>query len=107
MPEEILKPGSLYAECAVVPLKVPSIDFPLPPAKEQSAKGKGKANPEEEMLELPDDGELGGEATGRAVWEAYEAAVKAWQEAEPKKPAKQDDEKPGTSGVAEMGSEGS
>ncbi len=59
------------------------------------------------MLELPDDGELGGEATGRAVWEAYEAAVKAWQEVEPKKPAKQDDEKPGTSGVAEMGSEGS
>ncbi|PBK79907.1 hypothetical protein ARMGADRAFT_1049090 [Armillaria gallica] len=106
MPEEILKPGSLYAECAVVPLKVPSIDFPLPPAKEQSAKGKGKANPEEELLELPDDGELGGEATGRAVWEAYEAAVKAWQEAEPKRPAKQDDEKPGTSGVAETGTEG-
>lgn len=40
------------------------------------------------------------------MWEAYEAAVKAWQEAEPKKPAKQDDEKPGTSGVAETGTEG-
>ncbi|KAK0458734.1 uncharacterized protein EV420DRAFT_1540217 [Desarmillaria tabescens] len=105
MPEEILKPGSLYAECAVVPLKVPTIDHPPPPAKEQSSKGKGKGKAEEEMMDLPDDGELGGEATGRAVWEAYEAAVKAWQEAEPKKPAKQEDEKPG-SGVSEVETEG-
>ncbi|KAK0203614.1 hypothetical protein DFS33DRAFT_1332741 [Desarmillaria ectypa] len=103
MPEEVLKPGALYAECAVVPLKVPTIDYPLPPAKEQSSKGKGKGKPEEEMMELPDDGELGGEATGRAVWEAYEAAVKVWQEAEPKKPVEQ--EKPG-SGVAEVETEG-
>ncbi|KAG7448722.1 uncharacterized protein BT62DRAFT_946346 [Guyanagaster necrorhizus] len=89
IPEEILKPGSLYAECAVVPLKMPTMDFPAP-VKEQGSKGKAKAKakPTEGVMELPDDGELGGESTGRAVWEAYEAAVKVWQEAEPKKPVK-------------------
>lgn len=86
MPEEILKPGALYAECAVVRLHVPSI--PVPPPQEK-VKGKGKG--EEEALELADDGEMGGEALGRAVWEAYEAAVKVWQDREPKE--KKDSEK--------------
>ncbi|KAF8916452.1 hypothetical protein CPB85DRAFT_285234 [Mucidula mucida] len=93
MPEEVLKPGALYAECAVVKLSVPPVS--LPPRDD---KGKGKE--EEETLELVDDGELGGEATGRAVWEAYEAAVKVWQEREPKKPKNGNKKTEGSSGVS-------
>ncbi|KAE9390770.1 hypothetical protein BT96DRAFT_945882 [Gymnopus androsaceus JB14] len=77
-PEEVLKPGSLYAECAVVKLKVP----PSPPLEEEgNEKGKGKET--EEAMDLPDDGELGGELAGRRVWEAFEAALKAWEKANP------------------------
>ncbi|KAF9026991.1 hypothetical protein BDZ89DRAFT_1067167 [Hymenopellis radicata] len=66
MPEEVLKPGALYAEMR-------------------------RCETEKRRLwNWVDDGELGGEATGRAVWEAYEAAVKVWQEREPKKPKDND-----------------
>jgi hypothetical protein len=101
--EEVLKPGALYAECAVVQLAVP----PLPPGPADSAggaaksakpadgkagsaaKGKAKAKdeePEEGLGEMPDDGELGGVALGTAVWDAYERALKAWEAAEPPPP---------------------
>lgn len=90
MPEEVLKPGALYADCAVVRLKVP-----LPssageqPASEQKnakhtiGKGKSKGSAVEEVLEIPDDGEFGGEVTGRLVWEAYEEALKGWEKTHP------------------------
>lgn len=80
MPEEVLKPGALYAECAVVRLTVPT-----PPdtsvSEKSSQEGKGK----EEVLDIPDDGEYGGEMVGRLVWEAYEDALKAWELANPPK----------------------
>ncbi|KAJ7152902.1 hypothetical protein C8R46DRAFT_1006788 [Mycena filopes] len=95
-PEEALKPGALYAECAVVRLGVPTPPLapaPPPPSTSSStssasagdAKGKGKEEgkkgPEggEQEQEMPDDGELGGEAGGRAVWEAYEVGLRGWE----------------------------
>ena len=89
MPEEVLKPGALYADCAVVRLKVP-----LPPsAVEQLAseketvkdggKGKNQSTATEEVLEIQDDGEFGGEVMGRLIWEAYEEALKDWEKANP------------------------
>ncbi|KAJ7036719.1 hypothetical protein C8F04DRAFT_1094200 [Mycena alexandri] len=81
-PEEALKPGALYAECSVVKLEIaaplPSSTRPSEGASE-GAKGKGKEKEKEELTEIPDDGELGGEAGGRAVWEAYEAGLKVWE----------------------------
>ncbi|KAJ6468604.1 hypothetical protein C8R47DRAFT_1187951 [Mycena vitilis] len=84
-PEEALKPGALYAECAVVKLGVPGpsassvVADPLP----DSDKGKTKEGTTERKdtteIEIPDDGELGGEAGGRAVWEAYEAGLRGWE----------------------------
>lgn len=90
MPEEVLKPGALYAECAVVKLDIRSktVDLHHEEAK-SSAKGKEKeaVSPEGVGIEIPDDGELGGEATGRLVWETYEAALKAWEEEFPPSPS--------------------
>ena len=80
MPEEVLKPGALYADCAVVRLKVP-----LPPsavASEKETVKDGKTMTEE-VLEIQDDGEFGGEVMGRLVWEAYEEALKDWEKANP------------------------
>lgn len=81
--EEILKPGALYAECAVVNL---ALSIPSPSSteveaeKEGSSKGKGKDKGlKEEVLQITDDGEYGGEVAGRMVWEAYEAALKVWE----------------------------
>ncbi|PFH47364.1 hypothetical protein AMATHDRAFT_77243 [Amanita thiersii Skay4041] len=82
--EEVLKPGSLYRECAVVPLRVPL------PVEATQATDSQKRTPEtqlggeapKEVLNVPDDGELGGELTGRLVWEAYEEALKSWEKAD-------------------------
>ena len=75
---EVLKPGALYRECAVVQLDVPA---PSPPPVEKETKPKnkkGKARTDEVPLE--DDGEFGGEVVGRAVWEWYESRLKIWEE---------------------------
>ncbi|KAJ7172164.1 hypothetical protein C8R46DRAFT_992177, partial [Mycena filopes] len=83
-PEEALKPGALYAECAVVRLGVPTpLLAPAPTAPtSNSSKGKGKEEKKGQEAgepEMPDDGELGGEAGGRAVWEAYEVGLRGWE----------------------------
>ncbi|KAG6901751.1 hypothetical protein C0995_008316 [Termitomyces sp. Mi166 len=87
MPEEVLKPGALYADCAVVRLTVPT-PSDTPASEKKPQKGKGKEGLEE-VLEIPDDGEYGGEAMGRLVWEAYEDALKTWELANPPKEEKE------------------
>lgn len=47
--------------------------------KGQDKDNKGKSRANEHILDIPDDGEFGGEAMGRAVWEDYEEALKAWE----------------------------
>ncbi|THV02818.1 hypothetical protein K435DRAFT_652408 [Dendrothele bispora CBS 962.96] len=85
---EILKPGALYAECAVVDVKIsPAIKKEMSRLKPNSSsfgpeKGKTKQKEAEETMDLPDDGEYGGEEVGRKVWEAYEGALKIWQSKE-------------------------
>lgn len=92
---EVLKPGALYRECSVITLTLP----PLPAApedhesddttrddkrsreKSEKAKGKGKKpSPEDELFEIEDDGEYGGEGVGRVVWEWFENHLKMWEE---------------------------
>jgi len=84
-PEEVLKPGSLYAECAVVPVRVRAPASPAPAAavqektegdKDTSTAGAGEA------AARPDDGELGGVALGMQVWDDYERELKLWESAE-------------------------
>nr|VWO97984.1 Transcriptional repressor TUP1 [Ganoderma boninense] len=72
---EVLKPGALYRECAVVQFDVPKPAVPLPEPKE--SKGGKEKSTVESILE--DDGEFGGEAVGRAVWEWYEVRLKEWE----------------------------
>ncbi|KAK7454501.1 hypothetical protein VKT23_011255 [Stygiomarasmius scandens] len=83
---EILKPGALYAECAVLNLRVPPAIKTEKPQSDStslpSEKGKQKAKEAEETMDLPDDGEYGGEEVGRKVWETYEGALKVWQNRE-------------------------
>ncbi|KAF8222065.1 hypothetical protein L208DRAFT_1413928 [Tricholoma matsutake] len=86
MPEEVLKPGALYADCAVVQLRVP---LPLPLSEKENLKNKDAGTGTGEGLEIEDDGEFGGEVMGRLVWEAYEEALKKWEEANP--PPKEED----------------
>jgi hypothetical protein len=88
---EVLKPGALYAECAVVPVTVPPP--PAPPendpgesAQGQDKSGKGKGKDEDktgpEASKQDDDGELGGIVLGTLVWDEYERDLKAWESAE-------------------------
>ncbi|KAG0694949.1 hypothetical protein DFH29DRAFT_1005895 [Suillus ampliporus] len=65
-PEEVLKAGALYRECAVVNLRIPS------PATADAADAQ-----------VPDDGELGGVHLGQAVWEGLEGALKEWEKVNP------------------------
>ncbi|KAJ7258288.1 hypothetical protein C8J57DRAFT_1645438 [Mycena rebaudengoi] len=69
--QELLKPGALYAECAVV-------DAPVP-TEEWDEKHANSREDENNSALVDDDGELGGERAGRAVWEAYESALKQWE----------------------------
>lgn len=90
--EELLKPGALYAECAVVnlPLSIPTLNEQPPdhktnPAAPTTTSKGDKDNSgntlREEVLQIDDDGEYGGELAGRVVWEAYETALKVWERA--------------------------
>lgn len=81
--EEILKPGALYRECAVVRLQVPSVPDP-----QASGNGKGKEKVQEGEG-LPDDVELGGEVAGRLVWEAFEKELVEWETANPPPPKRE------------------
>jgi hypothetical protein len=83
MPEEVLKPGALYAECAVVKLPLPVPEGAPSASNSNSAKGKEKEKRRDLTQDLVDDRELGGEATGRAVWEAYEVALSNWLKSDP------------------------
>ncbi|EIW80608.1 hypothetical protein CONPUDRAFT_125423 [Coniophora puteana RWD-64-598 SS2] len=77
-PEEILKPGALYRECAVVNLPLPIA--PPPPDADVDADAKDSdpgVNPP------PNDNELGGMHLGQAVWEHFEVALKEWEAAHP------------------------
>lgn len=65
-PEEVLKAGALYRECAVVNLRIPS------PATADAGDAQ-----------IPDDGELGGVHLGQAVWEGFESALKEWEKLSP------------------------
>lgn len=64
-------------------LRVPGSVDPLAdvPAASSSNKGKGLDNEKEKARD--DDGELGGEVTGRLVWESFEKALKEWEDANP------------------------
>ncbi|KAI0002234.1 hypothetical protein BJV74DRAFT_817993 [Russula compacta] len=75
-PEEVLKPGALYAECAVVPLHVPTTS--VPPTEKKSDGGEDKNTLGDEGIR-PDDGELGGVALGMQVWDEYERQLKVWE----------------------------
>lgn len=74
-PEEELKPGALYAGCAVVKFNMPAL--PLP---EHDTTQGVKARRIRKTCSIFFDEELGGEAIGRAVWEACEADTVKWPE---------------------------
>ncbi|KAH9006199.1 hypothetical protein EDB86DRAFT_2872290 [Lactarius hatsudake] len=77
-PEEVLKPGALYAECAVVSVHIPASSIPR--ARERSEEDKGKKRSDGDSPP-PDDGELGGVALGMQVWDDYERELKTWDTA--------------------------
>jgi len=91
MPEEVLLPGALYSNCAAIKLEV-KIPEELREKDRQmraenikakgkgKSKGKGKEDLTEEVLDIEDDGEYGGELAGRLVWEEYEGALKIWEQ---------------------------
>ena len=78
-PEEVLKPGALYAECAVAPIRVPTT---LAPSTEEKAEDGGDGKTPGGDTTAPDDGELGGVALGMEVWDDYERELKVWEAAE-------------------------
>jgi hypothetical protein len=77
-PEEVLKPGALYAECAVVPVHIPVTS--VPPVEDQDKTQENKDR--EDPGTRPDDGELGGVALGMQTWDDYERELKAWEATE-------------------------
>jgi hypothetical protein len=78
-PEEVLKPGVLYTECAVAPIRIPTT---LAPSAEEKADGGGDGKTQGGGTKAPDDGELGGMALGMEVWDDYERELKVWEAAE-------------------------
>jgi hypothetical protein len=79
-PEEVLKPGALYAECAVAPIRIPKTT--LAPSAEEKTDGDGDGKTPGDGTTAPDDGELGGVALGMEVWDDYERELKVWEAAE-------------------------
>ncbi len=75
-PEEVLKPGALYAECAVVPIHIP---ITLASPAEEKTDGSGDGKTPGSGTTAPDDGELGGVALGMEVWDDYERELKVWE----------------------------
>jgi hypothetical protein len=73
-PEEVLKPGALYAECAVVPIHIPASSIPRAAGGPEKDKGKKRSDGDSQA----DDGELGGVALGMQVWDDYERELKVW-----------------------------
>ena len=85
MPEEVLVPGALYADCAVVVRLTVKLDKPDIQSQVKDESVETSLNEEKkrrEFIELPDDGEYGGELAGRLVWEAYETGLKDWEKIE-------------------------
>ncbi|KAF5356462.1 hypothetical protein D9757_012467 [Collybiopsis confluens] len=76
-PTEVLKPVEGSVSSPAVPDDTAT--------KKSSGKKREKpsAGEEIESIDLPDDGELGGELAGRQVWEAFESTLKAWEKANP------------------------
>ncbi|KAF9222354.1 hypothetical protein BS17DRAFT_735841 [Gyrodon lividus] len=68
-PEEVLKAGALYRECAVVNVRIPALDG-TSLGSDSKEKGDGP---------MPDDRELGGVHLGQSVWESFEVALKEWE----------------------------
>ena len=98
--EEVLVPGALYADCAVVVNLTVKLGDNNPDIRMQVEEVKSGAetstNKEEKtrkgnVVELTDDGEYGGELAGRLVWEAYEAGLKVWERENPKPVAEEED----------------
>jgi hypothetical protein len=99
--EEVLVPGALYADCAVVvnlKVKLDKPDIQMQPNDEVKILGAAetststyKEKRREEVIDLPDDGEYGGELAGRLVWEAYEAGLKVWERENPR-PVEEEEE---------------
>ncbi|KAH6918149.1 hypothetical protein BKA70DRAFT_1416163 [Coprinopsis sp. MPI-PUGE-AT-0042] len=120
-PLEVLKPGALYRECAVVQLKVPTPtaeqleqlkqqDEAKSSKKKSATNGKakaGKSSPSvEEVLDLEQDEEYGGEVAGRLVWEAYEDALKIWEKSSPAPPPAPEPPKASSAGTSANGGPG-
>jgi hypothetical protein len=81
-PEEVLKPGALYAECAVVPVRMPAPSMSPAEDQKRSEGGKETKAPNDDAA-VPDDGELGGVKLGMQVWDDYERELKIWEAAQP------------------------
>jgi hypothetical protein len=79
-PEEVLKPGALYAECAVVPVRIPASASPV---EDKTSKGGKETKAPDSDFARSDDGELGGVTLGMQVWDDYERELKAWEAAQP------------------------
>jgi hypothetical protein len=85
----------------VVNLKV-KLDIQANGELKSGAKTRMKEEKRHEVIDLPDDGEYGGELAGRLVWEAYEANLKVWERENPK-PVEDDDDRKEESGCTETG----
>ena len=76
----MLKPGALYAECAVAPIRIPTT-LAAPLAEEKTDDG-GDGKTRGGGTTARDDGELGGIALGMEVWDDYERELKVWESVE-------------------------